>query len=187
MNRKIMMVFIFCLFLTACGNETEQVDYDALYEEYYSTVKYNAEDELDICFDMEEGLISSITIDYFKQFDDLGEMIDSEHANFVYGEVFKIEEYNCIADSVYFMVYDTEFEDDRKLIRVSIIPSDSTLTYGKSYILNLVYNIENDVYNLSQNEDAIFTISSTNNVHGPFLTSEYPNELDAFIKQVFKD
>lgn len=188
MKMRILFVFTLSLFLVACSEETKQVDYEALYEEYYSDVEYTVEEWMtDICQGVDEGIELHIEIEYVYPFDNLSEMIASDSSNFVYGEVFKIEEFNCISDSVYMIVYDSEFEDDRKLIRVSNIPSDVILVLGKSYILNLIYDEDNDRYSLSQVTDSVFTVASSNILQGAFLTPEYPNEVDAFIAQVFKD
>ena len=112
-------------------------------------------------------------------------MIDSQHSKFVYGEIFKTEDYNCIAKSVYLMVYNTEFEDGRKLIRVSV-PLKHHFTDGTGYMLNLVYNEDLDAYFLSQDVDAIFRVNTYGTIHGSFFTDAYPDKIDAFVKQVFE-
>jgi len=185
MKQKLVIIIAFLLTLTGCSQES--IDYEKVYEEYYRDVKYDSSNlDFDICGLNAEGIASDIEFVYVQQFDDLNDMIVDENARFVYGEVYRIEEYNCIADSAYFMVYHTEFaQDQRELIRVSI-NEETPLTEGHTYILNVVYNEANDVYFLSQLSDSIIYVNTSGTLSGSFLTDDYPNDAADFIDAVFE-
>lgn len=184
--RKFGFVFIIIAITLLIGCQKNDIDYDALYDEYYSDIEYVESDNLyDICEGVEDGEKISFEIEYAYEYENLSEMIESETAKFMYGEIYKVDYYNCISNNAYLMVYDSEFADEsRELIRVSIT-DDVTLNVNQQYILNLVYNEEYDVYYLSQVNDSIIHVDSAETLSGVFLTEEYPKNLKGFLGEVF--
>jgi hypothetical protein len=83
------------------------------------------------------------------------------------------------------MVYESELEDSRELIRISNL-KHLVLSEGQTYILNVTYNENNDVYQLSQQEDSIFRVNMDGEVSGVFWTNKYPENVDDFIEMVFE-
>lgn len=168
------------------GCQKNDIDYDELYEEYYSDIEYVESDNLyDICDGVEDGEKISFEIDYYYEYENLAEMIEAPNAKFIYGEIYKIEYFNCISNNAYLMVYDSEFtEESRALIRISIT-DDVVLNLNSQYILNLVYNEEYDVYYLSQVNDSIINVDSAETLSGVFLTDDYPKNLKGFLGEVF--
>ena len=184
--RKFGYAIIILATIVLIGCQKNEIDYDKLFEEYYSDIEYVESDNLyDICEGVEDGEKISFEIDYAYEYDNLAEMIDSENAKFIYGEVYKIDYYNCISNNAYIMVYDSEFNESRKLIRISIT-DDVTLSVNQQYILNLVYNEEYDVYYLSQVNDSIIHVDSAETLSGVFLTDDYPKNLKGFLGEVFE-
>jgi hypothetical protein len=180
-----MLLFLLLIAMVGCSDE--EVDYDSVYDEYYSEIEYDGSDlDYDICANQTDGTSLHIEIDYVFRYDNLDEMIEDDYSKFVYGEVYSIEDYNCISDSVYLIVYDSEFTNDsRKLIRVSIT-EDIIMSVGGKYILNLNYNEDNDVYFLSQQSDSILRVNSSNLLTGTFLTDEYPDNPEEFVVSIFE-
>lgn len=181
---KYILITLSVIVLASCQNK--DIDYDAIYEENYSDIEYVESDNLyDICDGVEDGEKISFEIEYAYEYENLAEMIDAKDAKFMYGEIYKIEYFNCISNNAYLMVYDSEFnEESRNLIRISIT-DDVVLNLNEQYILNLVYNEEYDVYFLSQVNDSIIYVDSAETLSGVFLTDDYPKNLKGFLGEVF--
>ncbi len=185
--KKVLMILFVVLLLSGCEIETNQElpDYQAVFDEYYADVEYSPSEELDICKDS-DGIASRIEISYVLQYEDFTEMVENEYSKFVYGEIYQTEAFNCISESVYMIVYNTEFPDQRELIRIAHLVDEVGFANGATYLLNLTYNEDNDVYFLPQQNDSIFKIGKDGTINGSFFSGEYPSNIDVFIKEVFE-
>jgi hypothetical protein len=187
--KKVLIFILMIVPLSGCTEKANQEapDYQAIYDEYYADVAYNPSEEFDICKEDADGnVVSHVEISYVLQFGNFTEMVENEYAKFVYGEIYNTESFNCISESVYMMVYSTEFPDQRELIRIAHLVDQVSFANGVTYLLNLTYNEDNDVYFLSQQNDSIFKIRNDGTISGAFFFGEYPRNIDAFIEEIFE-
>ena len=197
--KKMVMITVIGLTLLLSGCEverdsnvidTDDVNYEEIYEQYYAGIEYIPPTEesgvKDWCSDLEDGQKLHIEVDTFLPVE-LDEMIEDTRTDFIYGEVYKIEDYNCISYNAYLKVYETGFKDDeRPLIRISVIHGD-VLVEGKTYILNLTYSSEPDFYSLSQSYYSVFHVNTSGNVVRDTVLEDKAYTLDEFLDEVFAE
>lgn len=186
--KKIIIVFLLSTVFLLSGCNKKEIDYETLYEEYYASVEYTPDEQIQLC-DVGSLLSSHIEIDYINLYPEFSDMVESESGKFVYGEVYKTKDFNCLAKSVYLKVYDTEFTDERALIRISV-PIESSFILEREYLLHLTFSESIDAYFLSQNYDSFFPIDSegtiSDSVFSSFFSENYPNNIEDFIDEVFE-
>ncbi|AIO19244.1 hypothetical protein KQ51_01367 [Candidatus Izimaplasma bacterium HR1] len=163
--------------------ESEGVNYGDVYEEYYSDIEFVPK-EGNICDDLEDSQKVYYEVDNLAPVD-LDEMISDRRTNFIYGEVYKIEDYNCVNYNAYFKVFETGFsEDEVPLIRVIVMHSYE-LEEGKTYILNLTYSKESQSYALSKGYSSIFYEDESGNVVRSGPDDYGTHNLEEFLDEIF--
>lgn len=152
--KKILLLIVFIVMLTGCtlDKENVEIDYTTLIDELYG-------EEID-----EENLDTTLstewTFDYVIRFKTFSEMMDFEHSMFIYGKVVEERYRNSFSTYLFVEVYQTEFSDERQIIRLAQMNEDSFVSVGGTYVLNLSFIDEIDEYQFSQQADSVFWIIS---------------------------
>jgi len=147
--------------LTGCtvDQKNGEIDYTLLIDELYGEEPLEQEDEIDMDY-LRILCDGHVTFDYINRFDTFSEMMDDEYSFFVYGKAVE-ERYNsCFSTYLFIEVYQTEFSDERKIIRIVQMNEDSLISVGGTYVINLSFSEETDGYYFSQQEDSVFRVVS---------------------------
>ncbi len=189
MKKSLSLVVVLLLFLLTSCSKTEveeEIDYDELIIELYG-------EEL---VDPTEGgtlpqedvaVYSHIFSSYALVYPNFDQMMYSQHSKFVYGKVIAERDNNVFTKSLFLEVYLTQFDDERKIIRISIMIDETYLSIGGLYVINLNYVEGYDYYSCSQYTDSVFWILS-GYIGIPDIYYEDLKDLkeaDKFIRYVF--
>jgi len=176
--KKIILVLLILL-ISGCSTDTI-VDDSSLEEFITISDEYPSFDDLD---DVE---VNYIYVEKYFKFDDL---LKDENADFYQGEVVSIENFNFAVDKVFLKVSLSNRECD-EIINISIEKGALWFTKGENYIVHLTYNEEYDYYSLSDVTKSIFKIDGDKVTYHDYfideLSKDVDNNLDSFIKKVFK-
>jgi len=185
--KKILLLILFIVLLTGCSEEkvVEEIDYTALIDTLYGDFEsnYTECDENGVF-----GTTSHLEVDYIYKYSNFEEMMDDEYSGFVYGKVVEERETNCFTEAMYLEIYEVGFEEVRAIIRISVMKDDKLISVGGVYVLNLVYDEENDNYFLSQQSDSVFRVIS-GKIGIPNLFYEElkdKKEIDVFLDYVIR-
>lgn len=180
---KYILLLLFTMSLTGCVASTvSDIDYEKLIDDEYGTIE---DVNIDYVF---EGLSSDADFISVLRFEVFEDMINCDSCGFVEGKVISIRENNMFTNNVFVEISTNEFDDQREIIRISILKNEKQLVIGGNYILNLSYVSGADYYFLSQGQDSVFRIfNEIIVIPERYIDANIPTILDEFLSFILID